>query len=341
MLYGLGGGGGASDMGVVFAVNVATGAETVLFDFGYIVSGETPCPAMIFRNGMLYGTTTGGGVTGNGSVFSVDAATGAETDLYSFTNTPDGSFPQSAVIFVGDTIYGTTQVGGDTRSGAGTVFKLDPATGVETVLHSFDFNGHDGAAPNGLVQAGQTLFGTTEAGPEDFGVIFKIDPTSGKEHVLHDFVQADGVSPVAGLVYHGGVFYGVAPEGGPLSHGTVFAFDPKMKTLRVLYAFSGGKDGALPEAGLTYHDGALYGTVTQGGIVNGSCKDDSARDIGCGTVFRVDAVTGAYSVLHRFTGGSDGATPYAGLTFHAGVLYGTTYGGTGSSSFGTVFSVTP
>jgi uncharacterized repeat protein (TIGR03803 family) len=209
------------------------------------------------------------------------------------------------------------------------------------VLHSFDFDGHDGANPNGLVRAGHDLFGTTEAGPGTSGVIFKIDPITGKEHVLHDFVQADGVSPVAGLVYHAGLFYGVAQYGGPSDNGTVFSFDPKTNILHVLYAFSGGKDGALPEAGLTYHDGALYGTATQGGIVNGRCKDDSDRAVGCGTVYRVDAVTGAYSVLHRFTGGSDGATPYAGLTYHAGLLYGTTYGGTGSSSFGTVFSVAP
>lgn len=47
-----------------------------------------------------------------------------------------------------------------------------------------------------------------------------------------------------------------------------------------------------------------------------------------------------YSVIHRFTGGSDGASPFAGLTVDAtGNLYGTTLNG--GSGFGTVFSVKP
>ena len=48
-----------------------------------------------------------------------------------------------------------------------------------------------------------------------------------------------------------------------------------------------------------------------------------------------------FTVLHNFTGGGDGARPYAGLTIDAaGNLYGTTeYGGNGN--FGTVFKLTP
>lgn len=45
-----------------------------------------------------------------------------------------------------------------------------------------------------------------------------------------------------------------------------------------------------------------------------------------------------FQVLHTFTGGQDGANPYAGLTFKAGNLYGTTSGGGGNSS-GAVFEL--
>ena len=55
-----------------------------------------------------------------------------------------------------------------------------------------------------------------------------------------------------------------------------------------------------------------------------------------------------YKVLHRFTGGADGANPQGGLVFDpAGSLYGTTtFGGVsptncGSSGCGTVFKLTP
>jgi uncharacterized repeat protein (TIGR03803 family) len=86
--------------------------------------------------------------------------------------------------------------------------------------------------------------------------------------------------------------------------------------------------------------GNLYGTTYWGGASNCSAP------AGCGTVFKVDA-NGAESVLHSFTGGTDGAYPYAGLVQDAaGNLYGTTiYGGGaspgGASGFGTVFKLTP
>jgi uncharacterized repeat protein (TIGR03803 family) len=48
----------------------------------------------------------------------------------------------------------------------------------------------------------------------------------------------------------------------------------------VLYTFTGGPDGGDPEAPLTYHNGAFYGSTFSGG--NDSCLDDH----GCGTVFK-------------------------------------------------------
>jgi uncharacterized repeat protein (TIGR03803 family) len=46
------------------------------------------------------------------------------------------------------------------------------------------------------------------------------------------------------------------------------------------------------------------------------------------------------SILHSFTGGSDGGYPYAGLFDAAGNLYGTTGGG-GATNRGTVFALAP
>jgi uncharacterized repeat protein (TIGR03803 family) len=61
-------------------------------------------------------------------------------------------------------------------------------------------------------------------------------------------------------------------------------------------------------------------------------------------VFKLDK-DGKETVLHSFTGGADGAWPYAGLVRDkAGNLYGTTAGGgTGScdAGCGTVFKLTP
>jgi len=90
----------------------------------------------------------------------------------------------------------------------------------------------------------------------------------------------------------------------------------------VLYSFTGGADGAVPEASLILDAaGNLYGTTNQGGDL------DCNPTYGCGVVFKLDT-TGKETVMHTFTGGADGAFPVAGLLWEApGNLYGTTFQG--------------
>ncbi|HMF27191.1 MAG TPA: choice-of-anchor tandem repeat GloVer-containing protein, partial [Candidatus Cybelea sp.] len=99
----------------------------------------------------------------------------------------------------------------------------------------------------------------------------------------------------------------------------------------VLYSFAGGNDGSSPTSTLLAAGShTLYGTTSMGGS---SCD--------CGTVFKLNAKTGAEQVVHAFSGGQDGAYPYYGLTRDtSGNLYGTTAVG-GTSNKGVVFEVTP
>jgi uncharacterized repeat protein (TIGR03803 family) len=107
-------------------------------------------------------------------------------------------------------------------------------------------------------------------------------------------------------------------------------------TEMVLYAFTGGNDGAIPYAGLIADSaGNLYGTTRNGGAYAG------------GTVFKLappaaGTTTWTETVLHSFAGSpSDGAYPYAGLIADsAGNLYGTTTVG-GASNLGVVFKLAP
>jgi uncharacterized repeat protein (TIGR03803 family) len=109
---------------------------------------------------------------------------------------------------------------------------------------------------------------------------------------------------------------------------------------KVLHKFAlNGKDGKLPLAGLILDvAGNLYGTTYIGGAY------------GYGVVFRLAPnADGGWteSVLHSFTGGSDGKYPGAGLIFDAaGNLYGTTQSGgnlsyCGGQGCGVVFRLTP
>ena len=98
-------------------------------------------------------------------------------------------------------------------------------------------------------------------------------------------------------------------------------------TETVIYSFLEYPNGGNPYAPLTRDaEGNLYGTTNQGGQAN------------AGVVFKLDA-TGAYSILHSFRGGSDGANPYSGVLHSStGALYGTTYQG-GASNAGTVYEI--
>jgi uncharacterized repeat protein (TIGR03803 family) len=84
--------------------------------------------------------------------------------------------------------------------------------------------------------------------------------------------------------------------------------------------------------------GALYGTTKGGG------KSSCSSYYGCGTVFSITP-DGTEKVVYRFSSGTDGSHPIAGLIDVSGTLYGTTrFGGTTgcyASGCGTVFSITP
>ncbi|HEX4113822.1 MAG TPA: choice-of-anchor tandem repeat GloVer-containing protein [Stellaceae bacterium] len=102
------------------------------------------------------------------------------------------------------------------------------------------------------------------------------------------------------------------------------------KAFRVLYAFAGGNDGAVPSGDLIVDKaGNLYGTTAQGG----------AHDNGA--VFKL-APDGTETVLYSFQAENrDGARPYGRLLMDkAGNLYGTTFYGSGNAcGCGAVFKL--
>jgi len=124
-----------------------------------------------------------------------------------------------------------------------------------------------------------------------------------------------------------GNLYGTTFYGGTPGNGTVFKLDASGKKT-VLHAFTTThSDGQSPTAGLLLDGGDFYGTTTAGGTFFS------------GTVFKLDRNSKQETVLYSFTGGNDGAVPFAGLIRDAsGNLYGTTFSG-GAPGYGTVFKL--
>jgi len=151
---------------------------------------------------------------------------------------------------------------------------------------------------------------------------------------LHTFTGAsDGANPNTGLILSGNTLYGTA-GGGSSGNGTVFKVNTNGTSFTNLYSFtkiSGtypyftNSDGAGPNP-VILSGNTLYGTAGAGGSSNR------------GTVFRVNTDGTSFTNLHNFTGGSDGAGPYAGVILSGNTLYGTTVAGGGASN-GTVFKL--
>lgn len=146
---------------------------------------------------------------------------------------------------------------------------------------------------------------------------------------MKDFKQAPGSVPGRCLEAAGDLSSGFFCFLLFLSFFAAGGLPAKAQTFNVLYAFQGKGDGRNPQVGI--FRGAVYGTTLLGGDT--PCA--------CGTVFKLSSA-GEWILLHVFHG-YDGANPAAGLIMdELGNLYGTTsQGGAGSSSYGTIFKMTP
>jgi len=296
--------------------------------------GASPAADLILDSAAnVYGTSTGGGAFGFGTVFEVDR-TGKETVLYSFKGGQDGGNPRATLAKDSSgNLYGTTYYAGNlnlcpdaVNPGCGVVFKLDKH-GHETVLHTFTARA-DGAYPAGrlVLDAAGNLYGTTRMGgdssctefPGGCGVVFKV-AANGHFSVLYAFAHGgqDGRYPWSGLMQDAqGNLYGTTPESGKgICCGTVFKVT-KDGHETVLHKFTGAHaglhDGWDSRAGLVLDTkGNLFGTTSRGGTFD------------YGTVFKVDK-NGKESVLITFADRRAGGLPYSDLVLDANSnLYGT------------------
>ena len=307
----------------------ATATLTTLHSFTGGTDGDSPYAGLVQgRDGNFYGTTSGGGANGYGSVFQITAA-GQLNTLYSFTGGTDEEAPETALVQGSDgNFYGTTY--GVNVAGGGTIFQIT-AAGALTTLHQFRFANHREFIRAALIQGGDgNFYGTTLAGGDyAYGMIFQITP-AGAFTTFYSFTGgADGGEPQAALVQGtDGNFYGTTSSGGANGDGTIFQITPA-GALTPLYSFTGGTDEFAPQAALIQgRDGNLYGTTEEDGVN------------GFGTVFRMTPA-GGLTTLYSFTGGTDGGDPQAALVQGGdGNFYGTTSSG-GANGNGTIFQITP
>ena len=244
------------------------------------------------------------------------------TTLHSFTGTPDGFSPGSAVLNNG-ALFGATPGGGLYNNGL--VFALGTNGGAVNPIH--DFTGtNDGGQPNDVIVDGGTVYGTTfGGGGSGNGIVFKVGTNGAGFTVLYNFTNLpDGQNPLAGLVLADGMLYGTTSGGGSNQFGTVFKVDTNGGNYAVLRQLSKTTDGSVPRGAPVIINATLYGTTSDGGSNS------------LGTVFKLNTNGTGFATIWQFTNSPDGAYPYAGLLANSNTLYGTTFLG-GSNAGGTVF----
>jgi uncharacterized repeat protein (TIGR03803 family) len=365
---------GGAGFGTVFHAGLDGIVTTVVAFDGLDGGGTHPADGVILASDdNLYGTTSGGGVDGVGTVFRI-VGTELET-LHSFSGI-DGFFPAGALRQLSDNhIYGTTSSGGS--AGAGTVFRV-ALDGTFSSFVSFTFT--NGSSPaGGVIEAsGGAVYGTTEGGGTGFfGTVFELTPDALIRTVV-PFSGATIADPSGGLVRaNDGNLYGIAFSGGSAGVGAVYRVSPD-GTVTVLASFDSSDEllatGALVQAS----DGHLYGTAEGGVSGNGGVfrvtLDGTVTTVGLfdfekigaapsgrliegsdrhlygtllfgangapGGVFRLDPASGTITAVGTFAeDGSHGILPEAGLVEAPdGSFYGTARMG-GANGLGTIFRV--
>jgi len=292
--------------GTVFKINTDGTGFTILYGFsplsvgvtGVNSDGANPQAGLILSGNTLYGTTSAGGASGNGTVFAVNTDGTGFVNLHNFTALSpnshgvsingDGANPFAGLILSGGTLYGTTTAGGS--SGKGTVFAVNiNANAAEnsvgfTNLHSF-----------------------TAFSPNSLGV-----STNG-----------DGALPYAGLTIAGNTLYGVASAGGSSGNGAIFSVNVNGGGFTNLYDFTAlnenfNSDGAAPDGTLLIAGNTLYGTAFMGGFAGVGtvfslalpprAEDQATAPPGQTAAVVLPAPTGLAATLHNNSGGSESVT---------------------------------
>jgi len=360
-LYGFTSAGGANDGGVIFSYDAASNNYSILASFSSNddLNGSQPHHGYL----TLVGSTItrpmfqGGDAVNNGTIFSVQTnGTGAVSD-YIFSgssNSPtplgDGSQPHSGLLAAGGSLYyGMTAEGG--TYGGGTIFSYNASNNAVTTVYSFSTNADSsydshgqliwnssGTLLLGMTRDGGSGIGNTNTGGSAPGVIFSFNPANSAFTTLYNFTSSsnnpyftDHGILTLGTRTNASTIFGMTEYGGMNDKGAIFSLSESgSSTLTMLHSFGGNFDGANPFGSLVLNtsNGYLYGMTRNGG---------SSND---GTIFCINQDGSNYSVLASFSN-STGINPIDNITFNSNytMLYGLTQSGSGSTTYGTMFSL--
>jgi len=177
--------GSTGNGGTLFKINTANNDFTTLVQFSG-VQGTSPYSALTNDGaGNFWGVLSAGGTTGEGTIFTINIASAAFTELMTFSgngSTNKGANPQAKLVSDGaGNFWGSTQRGGQDNSG--TLFK------VPAVIPVQDYQPDISLGLQPAPTLGDGIYNTTAEGQT---LAAKI--AVGRKKIIYVEVQNDGVN---------------------------------------------------------------------------------------------------------------------------------------------------
>ncbi len=293
--------GGAADRGTVFKVNVSSGVFAAVAEFrGRADDDPGAGPETMLAAddaGHFWGTTCGGGASGHGTVFKLDAQTGRLSSVVSFTGLEGEVLGGPAHGHLFNDGSGGFIGACDNGGAVGTLFRVDIKTGRYSQLINI--------CDLAKTAEGQDLRGTLAAGTGDWlwgvcgaggahlcGSVYKFNAVTNELVTVADLSgltgPARGRYPIAGLVSDGqGSLWGTTFNGGAADLGTVFKIDEGTGAFTTVaecqQPWTGGLAAGPASTLVPDGKGGLWGTTFS-------------------TVYKIDMRTLATTTVATFTG---------------------------------------
>ena len=373
-LYGTTLTGGASDHGVVYEYDPATGILTKKRDFNVATTGKSMRGNLLVYNNKLWGfNSESTGASAGGYIFSYDPATNTLSGKVEL-GTIGGKFGSGTMAVLNNKFY--AEIPGGTNN-KGLIFQYDPATNVLTKEYDLV-----AANPNGarqLVVYNSLLYGSGSYNGAFvvYGGIYTFNPATNAFSTKVNFNEENGGRSTGLLTMYNNKMYQLSYGGGIWGRGGIEEFDPANNNYTTKISL--GTSGLYyPVGSLSYYNNKIYGMAAGGGdnrgggifeydiatktftikvhmqYSTGEFEDQGGltlynnkfygvtADGGSnymGTIFDWDPATNVYTVRHNF-GATSGSGPHGSLLLYNGKFYGTTRNG-GSLNKGTLFEFNP
>ena len=185
-----------SNRALLVRVDPVTGARAIVSDFGDSGQGGLgvePRGVAVEAGGQILVIDAQGGQGGSGSALGelvrIDPQTGFRTSVSNFNLPPNtGSNPTSVAVEADGQIL-VTDEGHTSTTPLGLLFRVDPQSGLRSILSDFNTGVNTGREPEGVaVEAnGQILVVDKHAGPLTRGMLFRVDPQTGARQIVSDF----------------------------------------------------------------------------------------------------------------------------------------------------------